>query len=124
MKTTSVKRLHLARDYIIEHYNQPVTLTDLVRVSRLSRSYLIRSFRKLTGMAPHEFLLHTRIRHAREQICRGLSMLEIAQDTGFADQSHFTRCFKAIVGITPGRYRRRETAEHTEFTEKINCIEL
>ncbi|GAA4232825.1 hypothetical protein GCM10022254_33780 [Actinomadura meridiana] len=57
-------------------------------------------------VAPHEYLVSRRIDAARALVKTGLPLPEIAQRTGFADQSHLHRHFTRIVGVTPGRYRR------------------
>ena len=47
-----------------------------------------------------------RVREACDRLLRGVPADEIAHDAGFADQSHMTRVFKAVTGMTPGEYRR------------------
>lgn len=73
----------------------------------LSVSHFSRAFRASTGLPPHRWLLHHRVRTAKQLMSlRGLSLSEIAISAGFANQSHFTRVFSATVGVSPGAWRR------------------
>ncbi|KYH01791.1 AraC family transcriptional regulator [Bradyrhizobium sp. DOA1] len=73
----------------------------------LSVSHFSRAFRVATGLPPHRWLLHHRVRTAKRLMSEGGSSLsEIAISAGFANQSHFTRVFSAIVGVSPGAWRR------------------
>lgn len=73
----------------------------------LSVSHFSRAFRAATGLPPHRWLLHHRVRTAKRLISeRGLSLSEVAISAGFASQSHFTRVFSAVAGISPGAWRR------------------
>ena len=69
----------------------------------LSASHFARAFRISTGLAPHRWLLKRRIDKAKEMLRDTATPLSlIAQDCGFADQSHFTRVFTRLTGIAPG----------------------
>ncbi|MDA9548856.1 MULTISPECIES: helix-turn-helix domain-containing protein [unclassified Bradyrhizobium] len=73
----------------------------------LSVSHFSRAFRTATGLPPHRWLLHHRVRTAKRLMREhGLSLSEVAISAGFANQSHFTRVFSAIVGVSPGAWRR------------------
>lgn len=96
-----------ARDYIHEHFARDVTLIELARVADLSPFWFIRAFQKHFGLTPHAYLIGLRVRHAKALLARGAAIIEVALDTGFADQSHLTRRFKSIVGVTPGQFVRQ-----------------
>jgi len=81
-------------------------LAELAAVAGMSRYQFIRAFRAATGMTPHAYQLDARIVQARRLLRDGHSLSRIAQDLGFADQSHFQRAFKQRVAATPGAYRR------------------
>lgn len=97
----SVKR---TRDYIQAHYADNITLDQLSQVSGLSSFHLTRTFRNIVGVPPHLYLTQVRIERAKTLLADGWSIAQVAAETGFVDQSHFTKRFKAIVGITPGQY--------------------
>ena len=73
----------------------------------LSASHFSRAFRQSTGLPPHQWLLHHRVKTAKQLMSvRELPLSEIAISAGFANQSHFTRVFSAIVGVSPSAWRR------------------
>lgn len=74
----------------------------------LSISHFSRAFRISTGLPPHQWLLHQRVKAAKQLMSvRDLPLSEIAISAGFANQSHFTRIFSALVGVSPGAWRRQ-----------------
>ena len=73
--------------------------------------FFLRAFRKTMGLAPHQWLMVRRVERARELIQEGEQPLsEIALDAGFSDQSHFTRVFSQQMGVSPGAWRRAQSA--------------
>jgi AraC family transcriptional regulator len=82
-------------------------LADVARECRLSSSHFQRAFRRTVGMAAHKWLLSRRIELAKEKLRDGRSSLsDVASACGFSDQSHLTRVFNQLVGISPGAWRR------------------
>ena len=98
--------VHQAREYLGERYAENVSLEELASHVHLSRFHLLRVFKAEVGLPPHAYLNNVRIMHAKELLSAGTPIADVAQQTGFADQSHLTRQFKRVVGITPGQYRR------------------
>lgn len=94
----------IIRDYLKSHYAENISLSKLTSITNLSPFHLLRVFKKQVGCPPHEYQTQLRIAHARRLIRDGNSILNVALETGFADQSHFSRNFKRIVGIPPGQY--------------------
>ena len=94
-------------DYIHEHLEQDVTLSVLAEVVQTSPYHLLRLFKQATGCTPHQYLLSSRLKRAQE-LLQGTkySISEISLLTGFADQSHLTRHFKRVFGITPAAFLR------------------
>ena len=82
------------------------TLEALATTLGTNRFALLRDFKRSFGITPHAFLLRLRIERARERIARGADLSEVALALGFADQPHFSRMFKRVVGVTPGQYAR------------------
>jgi AraC-like DNA-binding protein len=95
------------RDYIHDHYAQPIVLSQLAELVHFSRYYLLHTFRKATGMPPHLYLESVRIRQAQRLLLDEPSLVEVAHQVGFGSQSHFTQRFKQIIGVTPGAYARQ-----------------
>jgi AraC family transcriptional regulator len=83
------------------------TLQELATELGLSVSHSSRAFRTSVGVPPHQWLLRQRINVAKQLLSvRSLSLAEIAIAAGFANQSHFTRVFSTLVGVSPGVRRR------------------
>jgi AraC family transcriptional regulator len=84
-----------------------VLLKEIASECHLSVSHFSRAFSRTMGAAPHKWLLSHRVEIAKEKLGdRRLSLLEVALACGFADQSHLTRVFTRIVGMSPGVWRR------------------
>jgi AraC-like DNA-binding protein len=81
-----------------------VTLRALARFAGLSAFHLCRVFREAVGMPPHAYQTQIRVRRAKSLLAAGVPIARAAAEAGFYDQSHLTRHFKRIVGLTPGRY--------------------
>lgn len=94
-----------ARELFEARYDEDLSLADLARLTGLPRHHLIRAFRQETGLTPHAYLVDVRVRRARERLRRGETPSDVAAATGFCDQPHLTRAFKARFGITPGAFR-------------------
>lgn len=94
----------LIGDFLRAHYAENVSLAQLTSITNLSPFHLLRVFRNQVGCPPHEYQTQLRIAHARKLMRKGVSLSEVAVETGFFDQSHFSRNFKRIVGVTPGQY--------------------
>jgi AraC-like DNA-binding protein len=99
---TAVER---ARDYIEAYYDDDISIDHLAAVANLSRFHFIRVFRYQMGLTPHAYLTQVRVKRAKDFLVQGWSISATAAETGFVDQSHLTRHFKRIMGVTPGQYR-------------------
>jgi AraC-like DNA-binding protein len=85
----------------------PLSLGEMARDAAMSPYHFLRTFRRVVGMTPHQFVLRTRLQNAAIQLRRSTQpVLDIALDAGFADLSTFNRRFRAIIGMTPSGYRR------------------
>ncbi|WP_428493042.1 helix-turn-helix transcriptional regulator [Rhodopila sp.] len=68
--------------------------------------HFLRTFRRVVGMTPHQFVLRTRLQNAAVALRRSRRpVLEVALDAGFADLSTFNRRFRRVIGMTPRAYR-------------------
>ncbi len=98
-----------AKELLDAHIGGGVTLDLLARACELSNRHFTRAFRQSTGMAAHQWLQYRRMEKAKQLLEKSSGSLStIALDCGFADQSHFTRTFSRVVGVTPGTWRRRK----------------
>jgi AraC-like DNA-binding protein len=93
-----------ARQYLDAAQDRIVRSAELERVSGLSRFDLASQFRLVVGTSPYRYSLKRRLAAARGRLEERRPVVEVALDTGFADQAHFTRQFTAAFGITPARY--------------------
>jgi len=98
-------------DYLDQHFAENVTLRDLSDAAGLSEFHLLRVFRAAVGLPPHAYVIQKRVDRARRLLLTGLSIADVSLEAGFADQSHFTRAFKRIVGVTPGCYRASNSVQ-------------
>lgn len=109
-----------ARDFIHASWSRPVALDDLCRVARLSRYHLARAFAAEFGLPPHAYQMQLRVHSAKQLLAADDSLADVAAATGFCDQSHFTRHFRRLVGVTPSRYvqmvTRRESRPNDGMT--------
>ncbi len=100
------RAVRLTRDYLKANLQTELTLTELGTLTGLSPYALLRAFRRLTGLTPHEYGLVRRIDAAKKRLKRGEKVAAVAADLGFYDQSHFGRHFRRVVGVTPGVYAK------------------
>lgn len=99
------------RTWIAAHLGEPVHVERMANQVHLGLHHFSRVFRSTFGQSPHDYLREQRLKRAHELLLSsddGVS--SIAQCTGFADQSHLTRCFKRHFGVPPGTLRRRGSA--------------
>jgi AraC family transcriptional regulator len=92
---------------------EPAALADLARTAGLSRYHFLRTFKRVTGVTPHQWVLRTRLRHAAERLALSREPItEIALDVGFDDLSNFIRSFRTEFGVSPSRYRIAVESSH------------
>jgi AraC-like DNA-binding protein len=92
------------REWLDAHPEQDVSVRSLAEIAGLSPYYLVRVFHKYVGIPPHQYRRNLRVLWARKLLKAGEPISEVAYRTGFCDQSHLNRCFRAALGVTPGRY--------------------
>jgi AraC-like DNA-binding protein len=103
----SRSQLALAVEMLSSDVAGCMRVADVAQACGLSRGYFIRAFKKMTGKAPHQWILSQRVEQARGLLIgTGMSLADVALACGFADQSHFTRVFSGATGLPPGAWRR------------------
>lgn len=99
------KEIEKACGYMEDNYAETITLTDLSQVSGLNKYTLLRNFTMQRGITPYQYLSTVRVNKAKKLLEAGVSPIEAALQSGFADQSHFTRFFRNFIGLTPKLYQ-------------------
>ncbi len=99
------RRLALYRHVVERDIASTIDLQRLAALAGVTRFQVIRDFKKETGLTPATFIRNRRLRRASHLIAEGSSLADAALQAGFADQSHFSRSFQSVHGITPGMFR-------------------
>jgi len=100
------RAVKLVREYIEANYPENLSLQQLAEIAQLSSFHLTLVFRHAVGLPPHAYLNQVRVNRAKALIMAGEPIAQVAYATGFVDQSHLTRRFKQILGVTPGQLIR------------------
>jgi AraC family transcriptional regulator len=102
----SPERLQRVRDYVEAHLDEDLSLTILADIACLSPYHFSRSFKEAAGVGPQRYVIQRRLERAKRLLRQTHQPLAlIAQEAGFADQSHLTSIFRREMGVTPGRFR-------------------
>jgi AraC-like DNA-binding protein len=102
--TRSVAAIDRVLQHIDQNLGEPLTLVELAALTGLSVWRFATVFRQQVGFSPHRYICRLRVERARELMRRGLSAASAASEAGFYDQSHLSRHFKNVLGMTPGQY--------------------
>ena len=93
------------KDSILDQPENIYLIEGMSRDTNISPFHLIRKFKKMYGLTPHQFQIQCKVRKAQKLLEEEKSICEVTYDAGFCDQSHMDRCFQKIVGLTPKEYR-------------------
>jgi AraC-like DNA-binding protein len=95
----------LAAEYIINHYEEKITVEGLADYASVSHSSLYRRFVKRFQVSPKRFLLEFRVERACALMAKNnYSIQEISASVGFDDPFYFSRVFKDVKGMSPRQY--------------------
>jgi len=95
-------------EYVRKNYGGKITREGLARMAHLSPTRFHAVFKDALGMAPLEYVQQFRLRKAQHLLIQtDLPVAEVGAETGYPDQFHFSRLFKAACGLNPSAYRRR-----------------
>ncbi|MFD5701864.1 AraC family transcriptional regulator [Streptomyces lasiicapitis] len=101
---------HSLRELLDERLLHGITLDDAAQQVHAHPTHLVRAFSAAFGIAPHQYLMARRVDRARRLLLDGVPAAAVATAVGFYDQSHLTRHFKRVVGVTPGRFAGKARA--------------
>ncbi len=106
-KNKTVSTIEILKNYIGEHFNEDISLSDLSSQVYLNPKYISELFKKETGVNFSDYLSAVRIEKAKGYLidprCR---ISEIASQVGYSDIKYFSKLFKKIVGVTPSEFRK------------------
>ena len=104
-----VDDLEKSRIFILENFNQQLSLKDIAETAGISEYYFIRAFKKKYDFTPHEYLIKTRLETACFYlISSNMNIKEIAFNCGFLNESNFCAAFKKHYKQTPSNYRDQQ----------------
>jgi AraC family transcriptional regulator len=96
------------RSHIEEKLDSSIRATDLADLAQLSASHFFRAFRKTFGVSPVAYIMKRRVERAQAlMLASRVPLSQVALECGMCDQPHFCRCFRRIVGTSPGAWRRQ-----------------
>lgn len=99
--------LRRVQEHIEQNLAAKVELADLAAVAKLSRCHFAYAFKQSIGITAHHYVMCRRLAKASGLLSMTeLPIVDIALTTGFADQSHFSRCFRSFFGVSPRAFRR------------------
>lgn len=99
--------IHMAKQYVSDHYAQKITVKDVADKLNLNPSYFSHLFAKETGQHFSDYLMDFRIEKAKELLMStNLSVGEIAEKVGYGDQRYFSRIFHRITEMNPTEFRK------------------
>lgn len=97
-----------AKEFMADNLSRDIRVAAIAASTGLSTGHFSQGFKHATGVTPHQWLIHARVERAKELLAqRSISLVTIAKDCGFSDQSHFTKVFLRETGVTPAAWRLR-----------------
>lgn len=103
------KRLIDARDYVREQATHVRSMSEVAQMCGLSLVALKRGFPAMFGVTLWNYVIQRRLEHAKALLGDGLSLQDIASQSGFSHASHLSRFFRQHFGVTPGSYRKTQS---------------
>jgi AraC family transcriptional regulator len=99
-------KLKQLKDYIEDHLAENLGIAALAALVPMSQFHFARAFKAAIGESPHRYIMQRRIERAKLLLSIAqLSVAEVAYQTGFSNQSHFTAQFRKAIGMTPKQFR-------------------
>jgi len=99
-------KLKQAIEYINDHFTEDVSIAAIANELSISQYYFSRLFKQSTGITPHTYLVQQRVEHSKQLLKQAENTInEIAIECGFANPSHFAKCFRRYTGMSPKQFR-------------------
>ena len=92
------------KEYLKDNFAAAPNIEELAKIAHISPFYLMRLFKEEIGLSPHAYINQLRINKAKEMIEDGMPLLQITYELGFTDQSHFSKTFLKVTGVSPAHY--------------------
>lgn len=109
------RRIGAVVRFIEEHAAETIDLTMLAEAAFMSRYHFLRTFRKVVGVTPHQFLLGVRLRRAAQRLDETPEpVASIAFDAGFSDLSTFGKHFRNTFGVNPAAFRATRRQQYSD----------
>ncbi len=102
------RRLLRAKDYVDQHYVEPINVNTLARVAHQSPAHFARQFQQAFTETPHQYLLSRRLERAASLLrSTDYTAGRVCTMVGFTSVGSFTTRFGRVYGVTPAEYRRQ-----------------
>lgn len=106
-KTSYEDSMQDAKQYIIDHLNEKLTVKNIADALHMSPSHFSRVFRQQTGFSPYDYVLISRLNRAKDYLQKtDMSISQIAYDIGFNSESNFIYFFTKNTGQSPNKFRK------------------
>jgi AraC family transcriptional regulator len=102
----SKQKIKQAIDYIQAHLGENLSLSAIASELGISQYYFCHLFKQSTRISPHQYLIRQRVERAKHLLKqRKQKIVSIAIECGFANQSHFAKCFRQYTGMNPKQFQ-------------------
>ena len=99
--------IRMAKQYVMQHFQEPITLEAVCEAAGFSASYFSSLFKKETGEGFAKYLTRVRMEEAKTLLREtNLPVAEICERVGYSDRKHFTHTFHRATGLNPAEYRK------------------
>jgi AraC family transcriptional regulator len=107
-EASATPSLARVRDLLHDRFKEPLSLAEIARTADLSLIQLARHFRRRFGHSPAAYIRNLRLAYACERLASSsVPIVDLAQELGFFDQSHFCHSFRKHFGLSPTAYRQQ-----------------
>ncbi|GCE28926.1 AraC family transcriptional regulator [Dictyobacter alpinus] len=111
--------LHRIIDYIHDHLDTDLSLSQLSEVVGMSPYHFARIFKQSVGVSPHQYIIQYRVEEAKRLLMtKTFPFREVAYRVGFGNQSHFNRHFKRLTGASPTLFLKNLHSEQEQEQSK------